>query len=79
MPTPSRRQDEGWYSFDQGPVHFVLMDTEMTAFAGSEQHAFFEKDLAKSLGPTLYVIKNADLDHNNYLLHFSHVCNVGKS
>jgi len=47
MPTDDpRQQDKGWYSFAQGPVHFIMMDTEMSAAAGSAQLAFFEADLA---------------------------------
>eukprot|EP00040_Diaphanoeca_grandis_P011444 m.58676 g.58676 ORF g.58676 m.58676 type:complete len:648 (+) comp22596_c0_seq2:141-2084(+) len=45
MPTPSHRQDDGWYSFNQGPVHFVMMDTEKGAYNGSDQYAFFLSDL----------------------------------
>jgi hypothetical protein len=45
MPTPSKRQDNGWYSFEMGPVHFLIMDTELSAYNGSDQLAFFEADL----------------------------------
>ena len=45
MPTPSHRQDEGWYSFEQGPVHFVMLDTEMLTGNGSAQFAFIDADL----------------------------------
>ena len=50
MPTqrtlPFRRGDKAWYSFEQGPVHFLMMDTETTAAAGTEQLAFVAADLA---------------------------------
>lgn len=39
-------QRDGWYSFDMGPVHFLVMDTELSCDPGSPQYAFFEKDLA---------------------------------
>jgi len=47
MPTPSHRQDNGWYSWEEGPVHFIMMDTEMEAYNKSSQFLFFEEDLAK--------------------------------
>jgi hypothetical protein len=46
MPTPSKKQDSAWYSFDQGPVHFLMMNTEMHCGQGSSQYRFFEEDLA---------------------------------
>jgi len=45
MPTPSHRQDEGWYSFEQGPVHFLMLDTEMQLGNGSSQFNFVLQDL----------------------------------
>eukprot|EP00300_Choanocystis_sp_HF-7_P006210 c14553_g1_i1.p1 GENE.c14553_g1_i1~~c14553_g1_i1.p1 ORF type:complete len:684 (+),score=149.77 c14553_g1_i1:197-2053(+) len=45
MPTPSRKQDQAWYSFDQGNVHFVMMNTEIGFAAGSEQLLFLDTDL----------------------------------
>ena len=45
MPTRSGRQDNGWYSFEMGPVHFIVMDTEMNAFESSTQYDFFKSDL----------------------------------
>ena len=45
MPTPSGRQDSGWYSFEQGPVHFVVMDSELSAANGSSQLRWIEADL----------------------------------
>eukprot|EP00929_Paragymnodinium_shiwhaense_P083225 TRINITY_DN44269_c0_g1_i1.p1 TRINITY_DN44269_c0_g1~~TRINITY_DN44269_c0_g1_i1.p1 ORF type:complete len:670 (-),score=5.90 TRINITY_DN44269_c0_g1_i1:47-2056(-) len=46
MPTPDPVRTSGWYSFDQGPVHFLVMATEMSAELGSAQMAFFERDLS---------------------------------
>lgn len=46
MPTPSHDQDKGWYSFNVGSVHVIMMDTEMECGPGSAQYAFFESDLA---------------------------------
>ena len=43
MPTDS--QDDGWYSFEQGPVHFIMMNTEKDAAKGSRQYEFIESDL----------------------------------
>jgi hypothetical protein len=46
MPTPDPVRTSGWYSFDQGPVHFLVMATEMSSAVGSAQMNFFERDLA---------------------------------
>jgi hypothetical protein len=46
MPTPSHRQDNGWYSWEQGPVHFLMMDTEMSAYNHTAQHEFIRNDLS---------------------------------
>ena len=46
MPTPSKRQEDYWYSFEQGPAHFLMMDTEVSAWNGSSQLAFIEADLS---------------------------------
>lgn len=37
--------NERWYSFDWGPVHFIGLDTEQL---GDEQEAWLQKDLANS-------------------------------
>ena len=34
------------YSFSRGPVHFVMLDTEMDSSPGSPQHLFVEQDLS---------------------------------
>lgn len=43
MPTSS--QHDGWYSFEQGPVHFVMINTEMDASIGTRQYDFVLSDL----------------------------------
>eukprot|EP00928_Gymnodinium_smaydae_P062366 TRINITY_DN46250_c0_g1_i1.p1 TRINITY_DN46250_c0_g1~~TRINITY_DN46250_c0_g1_i1.p1 ORF type:complete len:615 (-),score=36.57 TRINITY_DN46250_c0_g1_i1:199-1995(-) len=45
MPTPSRQEALGWYSFDLGAVHVVMMDTELSCGKGSEQLVWLEADL----------------------------------
>lgn len=47
MPTPDPVRTSGWYSFDQGPVHFLVMASEMSVKVGSAQMAFFERDLSR--------------------------------
>jgi len=37
--------DDGWYSWNQGPVHFLMMNSEMTAAKGTRQHNFLRHDL----------------------------------
>jgi hypothetical protein len=49
MPTPGI--DKLWYSFDMGPVHFVMMSTEHDFRKNSEQNAWIESDL-KSVNRT---------------------------
>ena len=46
MSAPVGSADDGWYSFNQGPVHFAVMNTELSSRFGSRQHAFFAADLA---------------------------------
>lgn len=38
--------DDGWYSFEQGPVHFLMLNTEQNSSNGSRQHTFVRNDLA---------------------------------
>jgi hypothetical protein len=44
MPSPAL--DSPWYSFNWGPVHFLVMSTEHEWDSTSPQYAFFEADLA---------------------------------
>jgi len=46
MKMPTDKEDEPWYSFDFGPVHFLLLSTEHDFEEGSRQHAFVLADLA---------------------------------
>ena len=48
MPLPNGNTDayNSFYSFEQGPVHFITLDTEIAMDKKSEQAAFFEADLA---------------------------------
>ena len=50
MPTPvdaaASPNDQPWYSYDHGPVHFTVMSTEHHFEEGSAQHRWLESDLA---------------------------------
>ena len=48
MPLPGGDPDAyvSWYSFEQGPVHFTMMDTEVEMHEESDQYEFLERDLA---------------------------------
>ncbi len=43
---PIGSPNDGWYSFEQGPVHFLHLNTEMNSTVASRQHAFVAADLA---------------------------------
>jgi len=45
MQMPTAVETEPWYSFDSGPVHFVLMSTEHDFMPNSKQRAWIEQDL----------------------------------
>lgn len=45
MPASSGSSGNLWYSFDYGPVHFLLMSTEHDFLEGSEQWNFLKQDL----------------------------------
>lgn len=50
--------DDGWYSFEQGPVHFLMLNTEHNSSQGSRQHTFVKNDLAsvnRSITPWVLV------------------------
>mmetsp|Transcript_3441 Transcript_3441/g.8676 ORF Transcript_3441/g.8676 Transcript_3441/m.8676 type:complete len:226 (+) Transcript_3441:1-678(+) len=58
MPTPDHMQHSGWYSFDQGPLHFVMLSTEFEVAPGSDQYDFLSADLAavnRSITPWVVV------------------------
>jgi Calcineurin-like phosphoesterase len=46
--TPANNPDdnEGYYSFDQGNAHFVVLDSNASLNPGSAQHTFLDADLA---------------------------------
>ncbi len=48
--TPANNPDgnEGYYSFDQGNAHFVVIDSNRSTSPGSAQHTFLEQDLTAS-------------------------------
>mmetsp|Transcript_29082 Transcript_29082/g.94958 ORF Transcript_29082/g.94958 Transcript_29082/m.94958 type:complete len:638 (-) Transcript_29082:64-1977(-) len=47
IPTEARFPEaEMWYSFEQGPVHFSMINTEVDMTKGSEQYGWLQKDLA---------------------------------
>lgn len=37
--------DKGYYSFDVGSAHILMMDTELDCGPDSDQYRFFESDL----------------------------------
>lgn len=43
--------NERWYSFDAGPVHFIVLDSNTRYRANEEQKAWLKKDLAESRSP----------------------------
>ena len=43
---PVGSADDGWYSFEQGPLHVLMLHTEMSSAKSSRQHAFVAADLA---------------------------------
>ena len=47
MPTPGLKERAMWYSFDQGPVHFVMVNTELPISSPADpQWRWLEADLA---------------------------------
>ncbi|GAX76191.1 hypothetical protein CEUSTIGMA_g3635.t1 [Chlamydomonas eustigma] len=47
-----------YYSFERGPVHFIMLDTELPSSVGTDQNKFVQKDLAnvdRSLTPWIVV------------------------
>ena len=43
---PTGSQNDGWYSFEQGSVHFLMLNTEMSSKKDSRQYQFVSNDLA---------------------------------
>jgi acid phosphatase type 7 len=46
FPMPTESPDHHWYSFERGPIHFLLMSTEHDFQPGSLQYDFLARDLA---------------------------------
>lgn len=66
---------EGWYSFEMGPVHFLVMDTELSCDPGSPQYSFFEKDLASvNRTSTPWVVFAGMQDSAIFDLYCCYVC-----
>ena len=38
-------QNDGWYSFEQGSAHFIMLNTEMSSKVNSSQYDFVQNDL----------------------------------
>jgi hypothetical protein len=53
MPTPSKKQESGWYSVDIGSVHHVMIDTELPCGEGSEQYEWLTADLSTTVNRSL--------------------------
>lgn len=56
---PTGPQNDGWYSINQGSVHVVMLNTEMSSLNGSRQFDFVAADLAavnRSLTPWVFVV-----------------------
>jgi hypothetical protein len=58
---PTGSQNDGWYSFNQGSVHFVMLNTEMSSHNNSRQYQFVENDL-----------KHVDRSQTPWVLVFGH-------
>ena len=43
---PVGSSDDGWYSFEQGPLHVIMLHTEVSSAVGSRQYEFVAADLA---------------------------------
>jgi hypothetical protein len=59
-----------WFSFDQGPVHFVMMDTEIAWKPGTEQYSFLESDLKavdRSITPWIIFMGHRPMYYNNVI------------
>jgi len=55
---PIGSQNDGWYSFNQGSAHFLMLNTEMSSHTNSRQHQFVENDLKnvnRTMTPWVFV------------------------
>eukprot|EP00039_Didymoeca_costata_P023149 m.6158 g.6158 ORF g.6158 m.6158 type:complete len:635 (+) comp3490_c0_seq1:62-1966(+) len=65
---PTGSQNDGWYSFEQGPVHIVMMNTEMNSSVGTKQYDFLKQDLAsvnRSATPWVFLSGHRQLISGN--------------
>lgn len=65
----------GYYSFDQGPVHFIMLNTEMPSNTTDDMYQWFESDLMgvdRKVSPWLVVLGHRmmwDADGGDTYLH----------
>lgn len=67
-PVPTSPADDGWYSFDQGSAHFLMMNTEKSSAVGSRQHTFMDADLAavdRTVTPWVFVFGHRQMYSGN--------------
>lgn len=67
---PVGSQNDGWYSFEQGSVHFLMLNTEMSSRNSSRQWSFVQNDLAqvnRSRTPWLLVFGHRQMYSNNVM------------
>ena len=65
---PVGPQNDGWYSFNQGNVHFLMLNTEMSSANGSRQHQFVANDLSsvdRAVTPWVFVFGHRQMYSNN--------------
>lgn len=71
---PVGSADDGWYSFEQGPLHVVMVHTELSSRTASRQHTFVAADLAavdRSRTPWVIV-----MGHRQMYGHCGSFCNA---
>ena len=69
-PKPTSPADDGWYSFEQGPAHFVMLNTEKSSLNASRQYTFIENDLAavdRARTPWVFVLGHRQMYSGNYM------------
>jgi hypothetical protein len=54
-PANNPADNEGYYSFDQGNAHFVVLDSNASIAPGSTQYTFLDADLAATTQPWKFV------------------------
>lgn len=58
FPAIGTSPDAGYYSFDIGSVHFIILNSEIDFKQGSQQNEWLEKDLADIKQETKFIIVN---------------------